>query len=114
MTHLTRQEVSRWRESKAPEDRERIVGHLAVCDECAALFDEPRDAEPMAALAPERRDELVALGYAAYRSVKPSVVTDIRTRLGAHWKMAAGLAAAAALVLSISARLPRRAATGRS
>jgi hypothetical protein len=69
MTHLSREELKRWWEEGPAEERERIVGHLAVCDECGALYgglidgwelDNPKPAT-------ESRPELAARGYRAYR-----------------------------------------------
>jgi hypothetical protein len=36
--HLTRDELLAWRDAPAETDRARIVGHLAVCDECGATY----------------------------------------------------------------------------
>lgn len=40
MTHLTRDELMAWRDAPAPGAREHIVGHLAACDACAAVYAE--------------------------------------------------------------------------
>jgi hypothetical protein len=69
MTHLTREELERWWREGLSADRGRVVGHLAECDECGALYGGVADAEVAAAgrALPARRD-LVARGYRAYRS----------------------------------------------
>ncbi|MEZ5319533.1 MAG: hypothetical protein R2752_19190 [Vicinamibacterales bacterium] len=36
MTHLTRDELERWRDAPDESDRDRIVTHLAACASCAA------------------------------------------------------------------------------
>ncbi len=69
MTHLSREELKRsWREGPESE-RERIVSHLAVCDECGALYGELIDVWDLATPKPaaESRPELAARGYRAYR-----------------------------------------------
>jgi hypothetical protein len=38
MTHLTRAELESWHRTAIEADRDRIVGHLAVCDACAATY----------------------------------------------------------------------------
>lgn len=40
MTHLTRDELMAWRDAPASGARAHIVGHLAACDACAALYAE--------------------------------------------------------------------------
>jgi hypothetical protein len=88
MTHLTREELERWWRSDQLADRSRIVGHLAGCDECGALYGEviedrvPAPEPPVAAAG-----NLVARAYRLYG--KP---------LGAHvwrsWTLGLGAAAA--------------------
>jgi hypothetical protein len=38
MTHLTRAELESWHRTAIEAERDRIVGHLAVCDACAATY----------------------------------------------------------------------------
>jgi hypothetical protein len=47
MTHLSRDELQRWWERGRPADRDRVVGHLAECDECGRLYAEIIDAQPV-------------------------------------------------------------------
>jgi hypothetical protein len=90
MTHLTREELVRWWKDGPPAERERIVSHLAVCDECGALYGERIDAQPVAA---DSRPDLAALGYGAYR--RP------RRLLPSPWSVPTLAAAATAAVLLI-------------
>jgi hypothetical protein len=51
MTHLTREELQRWRDAPTPEMRERVVAHFAECDACCGAYAElmrtrADDAEP--------------------------------------------------------------------
>jgi hypothetical protein len=49
MTHLTRADLTRWRDAPDPADRDRIVLHLAECDECGALYADLMRTRPAAA-----------------------------------------------------------------
>lgn len=52
--HLTRQELTAWRDGPPAADRARVVGHLAVCEECTSRLAElVRAAAPGAADAPQ-------------------------------------------------------------
>ena len=94
MTHLTRDELLRWRDHVPPADRDRIVGHLAVCDTCGALYAElvrTRPAEhPAARLDPA---EFVERGYRAYAPSRASAWT-LR-----GWRAWSAVAAALVLVI---------------
>jgi hypothetical protein len=96
MTHLTRDELTRFRRGETG-DRERIVAHLAACDECGALYGEVLDAEPPepAVVSPA----LVARGRRAFRAGRRR--GDARL-----WRFAVPLAAAAAAVV-VALLLPR-------
>ncbi|MGH9318405.1 MAG: hypothetical protein ACRD3V_00720 [Vicinamibacteria bacterium] len=73
MTHLSREDLERWWLDGAPGERDRIVGHLAVCDECGGLFGALIDAQPVAAASrPEARPDLAARAYRAYRRPRRS------------------------------------------
>jgi hypothetical protein len=100
MTHLTRDQLLAWRDAPSPASREMIIGHLAACDECAAIYAELiriRSVEQP----PERFDprDFVEAGYAAARPPVPLVA--FRPRL---W---VPLAAAAAVVLAVLLPLMR-------
>jgi hypothetical protein len=98
MTHLTREELQRWWRDGAPGERDRILAHLAECDECGALYGEVIDAEPVQ---PDADDVRVAAprGYRAYR--RP------RRILGVDWSRPRVLAACGvAAVVVLAAIVP--------
>jgi hypothetical protein len=66
VSHLSRDELVRWRDEGRPSERERVVGHLAECDACGAAYAELLWAAP-AEPGPPRLDEAAfrARGYAA-------------------------------------------------
>ncbi|MBI1874086.1 MAG: hypothetical protein HYS05_09385 [Acidobacteria bacterium] len=67
MTHLTRDELIQWRDEGAAADRDRVVGHLAVCDECGARYAEIIRTRPVEHAAVVLRPaDFVARGYKAY------------------------------------------------
>jgi hypothetical protein len=71
MTHLTREELERWWQRGDPADRERVVGHLAACDECGSLYGRVIDGlDPTAADLPEVRRALVRRGVRVYRPAR--------------------------------------------
>lgn len=95
MTHLTRDELLAWRDHPSPASRDGIVGHLAACDECSAVYAElirTRSAETP----PERfaARDFVARGYAA-AARPPASVLAFRPRV---W---IPLAVAAAILLAV-------------
>jgi hypothetical protein len=98
MTHLSREELRLWAARESPADRERIVGHLAICDECVVLLGEVMDERPVAlsSTSPAASPELITRGYDAYRRT-PSTVRPI-----GRW---APLAAAAAIVVAVTATI---------
>ena len=50
MSHLTDEELVRWRDEGDPKDRDRVLGHLATCDDCRQrLADLVRNAPAAAA-----------------------------------------------------------------
>jgi hypothetical protein len=92
MTHLTREELQRWWREGRPADRDRILGHLAECDECGALYGEVIDTEQVEAGSAAAFPEVVPRGYRAYRGP------------GGAWRspqVLAGLAAAAAILIAL-------------
>ncbi|MGH9349395.1 MAG: hypothetical protein ACRD26_19265 [Vicinamibacterales bacterium] len=102
MTHLTRDELDRWWRSGQPTDRSRIVGHLAECDECAALYADVIESRPVAATElPDAPADLVARAHRLYgrQSGAPR----------AQWRWwTVGTAAAAILVAAIAIQLLRQ------
>lgn len=101
MTHLTREELVRWRDQGLAADRDRIVGHLAACGECAAMYAElvrtaPAD-EPATSL---HAGDFVNRGYRARR--RGGLVDALAAPLRS-WRpltiAAAGAAAALLLVM---------------
>jgi hypothetical protein len=96
MTHLSREELARWWREGPESDRERIVSHLAVCDDCGALYGDLIDAQPLpTSLAPETRPDLVARALRAFRLPR----RGLRTFLSPP--ALAAVAAAAALLVAI-------------
>ena len=47
MTHLSKSELVRWRDTPVEADRTRIIGHLAVCDQCSAEYAELVRTQPL-------------------------------------------------------------------
>jgi hypothetical protein len=97
--HLSREELDRWRTHGDPEDRARVVSHLADCDECGARYAELLDQLPVAAgdLEPAPRD-LVARAYRLYPPARSGI------RWWSHpWRVAAGAAAAVILAVAVPA-----------
>lgn len=97
MTHLSPRELQAWYEHGRAEDRDRVIRHLADCDNCRralsalAMADVPLVTEPPSVAT----TEAVPLGYAAR---KPPASTPS----WAGWlRPAYGLAAAAAIVAAI-------------
>jgi hypothetical protein len=93
MTHLTRDELRRWWMEGAPAERERILSHLAECDDCGALYGDVIDAEPVRPGTAPAFPDLVPRGYRAYRVG--------RRPFGLHWRSPRVLVAcgAAAVIL---------------
>jgi hypothetical protein len=68
MTHLSREELQRWWEHGHPAERERIVAHLAECDQCGALYGQILDTRPVDGDAQTSAPDLVARARGAYRA----------------------------------------------
>jgi hypothetical protein len=98
-----REELIRWRDGSLPDERDRIVAHLASCQTCAATYAELVRTPP-AELRPMRFDpaDFVERGYAARKTSRPgwSAVTAWK-----GWTL--GLSAAAAIVLVVVLGLPQ-------
>lgn len=103
MTHLTRDELLRWRDTPSPADRERIVLHLASCDECGALYAELMRTRPAAA-GPEELEPAVFIKAGA----DAGPVTPARIIRPAAWRrFAMPFAAAAVVILGVTTLLRR-------
>jgi hypothetical protein len=89
VTHLTRDELVRWHETGSAQDRDRIVGHLAACDDCGRLYGEVLQTSPVAVPVPlaDAARELAPLGHRAVSGRR------------AFWSPGRLVAAAAAVVL---------------
>lgn len=104
MTHLTRAELVAWRDTPAELDRGRIVGHLAECDACTALYAELiRARAPEPAAAHFDREAFAKRGYGAVDAPSGRLLVFQR-------KLFIPLAAAAALLLVLWLPSTRRAA----
>jgi hypothetical protein len=106
VTHLTRDDLERWARQGLPTDRDRIVGHLAQCDDCAALYARVLDGQPVEPADDAHLDELKARAYGAYGQAGAAHEATTRSRRPRRprrtaWIAASGIAAAilAALVL---------------
>lgn len=94
--HPTRDELLAWRDTPSDAERGRIVGHLAICDDCGAAYAELiriRPAEVPASAFDARA--FADRGYAALPSARPR----------AFWRqprVVVSLAAAAALILALA------------
>lgn len=93
--HLGLEELVRWRDEPSSGQRERIVSHLAVCDECGARFAElVRTAPPASVESGFDIDAFRARGYQALRGERSG------------WRAALGVRTlapvAAALVLAVA------------
>ena len=85
VTHLTRDELVRWRDAPHQGDRDRIVLHLAACDDCGALYAELMRTRPATAAA-----EVLAPAAFAKAGLKAGPTRP------AAWRRVANLLAAAA------------------
>ncbi len=100
MAHVMREEMLRWRDQGLPEDRERVLSHLASCQSCAQQYAEIIRTAPVAPV-PQHFDpaDFVKRGYA----VREKVASPARAGWLMSWKMWAGvLSAAAAVTLVVS------------
>jgi hypothetical protein len=110
MTHLTRDELAGWRDAPNPADRDRIVLHLAACDDCGALYAELMRTRPVSA-APEALEPAAFIEAGAnagpIRQTAPAAA-------GAKWsRVAIPFAAAAVLILGLTTLLKRETASYR-
>jgi hypothetical protein len=98
MTHVVRDDLVRWRDQGLPEDRERVLSHLAICKSCAEAYAELVRTAPGAG-APKHFDpaDFVKRGYAARGK------TAVRTWSASlvSWKMWVGVLSAVAVVLLV-------------
>jgi hypothetical protein len=96
VTHLTGDELRTWRDTPSEDARQRIVSHLAACDECAATYAElfrTREAgESASRFSPA---DFAARGYGTVAASRPGRVLAFRPRV------LLPLAAAAAVVFML-------------
>jgi hypothetical protein len=103
MTHLLREELVRWRDQGLPEDRKRVITHLATCKACADAYAElVREAPATQPLEHFNPADFVKWGYAARKSAGASVAPSVFM----SWKLWAGALSAAAVVVLIVATGP--------
>jgi hypothetical protein len=105
MTHLSPDELKLWYQRGNVADRERVIGHLADCDQCRKALSMMAAADTSDTPAPAiTAVEAVPLGYDA-RKAAPE-----RSRWAAWLRPAYALGAAAVLVLAfVWVRMPDRA-----
>jgi hypothetical protein len=98
MTHLTRAELERWRDTPAAADRASVIAHLAECDACGAELAELMRTRP--------RSETPALETAPFLAAGlgrgPAPVAAPRWR-----RLGIPLAAAAAIILAVTTLVTR-------
>jgi hypothetical protein len=101
MDHLRRDELIQWRDHGHPEDRDRIVSHLATCASCAAMYAELIRTAPVAS-GPARFDprDFVKRGYAVRRDASTSAWPAIVS----SWKVWAGALSAAVVIIFLAPR----------
>jgi hypothetical protein len=118
MTHLTRADLTRWRDAPDPADRDRIVLHLAECDECGALYADLMRTRPAAA-GPDELEPAAFMkaGFEAGPVPQPTTAPAIQStspaRSGMWRRVAIPLAAAAVVILGVTTLLRRDSASFR-
>ena len=96
MTHLSADELKTWYQQGRVADRERVIAHLAGCDQCRKALSTIAAADAADVAAPAVTvAEAVPLGYAA-RKEAPA-----RSRWAAWLRPAYALAAAAVVVVAV-------------
>jgi hypothetical protein len=105
MTHLTRDELVGWRDAPNPAERDRIVLHVAGCDECGAVYAELMRTRPAVA-GPEALEP--AAFMAAGAGAGPVLHRAVSWR-----RVAIPLAAAAVLIVGVTTLLRREPASYR-
>src|SRR5687768_2908730 len=95
MTHLSPEELKTWYQRGNVSDRERVIGHLAECDQCRKSLSMMAAADTADTSAPAvTAVEAVPLGYAARKAPE-------RSRWAVSLRPAYALAAAAVVVLAV-------------
>jgi hypothetical protein len=94
--HLTRQELTAWRDAPSEADRARILGHLAACEDCTSRLAElVRAAAPGTADSPQAAPrDFVQRGYGVMPKRRGQMVVF-------RPQVLIPLAAAAAIVLAV-------------
>ena len=67
MTHLSDDDLRRWRDGGAESERARIVSHLAECESCAGRYAAIFRTRPLETPGTAASEEFKLRGYAAYR-----------------------------------------------
>ena len=105
MMHLTRDELVGWRDAPNPADRDRIVLHLASCDECGAHYADLMRTRPATA-GPE------GLEPAAFKKAGTAAGPVVH-RMVSLPRVLIPLAAAAVLILGVTTLVQRQQASYR-
>ena len=101
MTHLSRNELERWRDHGRAEDRERVLTHLAACKPCTDAYGELiRSASGVTTPTHFDPADFVARGYAARRK------TTVWSTAFQSWNVWVAALGAAALVVIVVSRGP--------
>ena len=102
MTHLSRNELERWRDQGRAEDRERVLAHLAACKPCTDAYAELLRGAP-AMTTPTHFDpaDFVTRGYAARRKTTGWFTAFQSWNV---WVAALGAAALVVVVVSLGPR----------
>lgn len=102
--HLELEELRRWRDDPDPADRDRIIGHLALCDGCGARLAELIRTAPVTDV-PAPAFDTAGFEASGYRVRQPATTGGWRASIGV--RVLAPLAAAAVLVLAIGTYVVR-------
>jgi hypothetical protein len=95
MTHLTEDDLVRWQAGDRSIDRDKVITHLAVCDQCGARLAEiVRTRLPDTAPGVLSANEFVERGYRARRTIH---------RRG-YWMLPMAAAAAAVVIVAVVVR----------
>ncbi len=105
MTHLTRDELVGWRDAPNPADRDRIILHLAGCDECGALYADLMRTRPATA-GPETLEPAAFIEAGAKAG-------PVRHRVVSLPRILVPLAAAAIVIFGVTTLLKREPASFR-
>ena len=102
MNHFTDPELRRWQDACPPEDRDRLVAHLAECGACASRYAAALRARPLAA---EEAVDAGDFGAAGYAAAAPGAA-EPRQHARWIWSLAAAAVLAAAVAVPMLQRRP--------